>query len=189
MDTKKALLDSAETAVRKSGYDGFSYADLAADVGIRKASIHYHFPTKAVLALDLMKRYHADMQEQLAAIDAGANNAGERLQGQIDRYREALADGKQLCLCVAFSVSTESLDKELTDELSRYRDKSIDWLKSVFEAALNDGSILAIADPPDEAGACLATLEGAHLAARAQGNIARFDEALQSLVKRIQPKL
>lgn len=186
MNTKEALLDSAENAVRRSGYDGFSYADLAADVGIRKASIHYHFPTKASLALELMQRYHADMQKQLAAIDALAGNAGERLKGQISRYREALANGKKLCLCVAFSISTESLDTKLTDELNRYRTESIDWLKSVFDAAQADGSIVGIDDPLVEARACIATLEGAHLAARAESNIRRFDEALQALVERIR---
>lgn len=56
MDTRTALLQSAERAARQRGYDGFSYADLAGDVGLRKASIHHHFPTKATLALALIER-------------------------------------------------------------------------------------------------------------------------------------
>ena len=56
MDTRTALLESAERTARQRGYDGFSYADLADDVGIRKASIHHHFPTKATLALALIER-------------------------------------------------------------------------------------------------------------------------------------
>ena len=60
-DTKTALLNSAERAARSKGFDGFSYADLAKEVGIRKASIHYHFPTKDALTISLMVRYHSDM--------------------------------------------------------------------------------------------------------------------------------
>ena len=56
-ETRNALLVAAEEAARARGIDGFSYADLAETVGIRKASIHYHFPTKDALADAVMRRY------------------------------------------------------------------------------------------------------------------------------------
>lgn len=57
MNTKTNLLNSAERVARTRGFDGFSYADLAADVGTIKASIHHHFASKAALAVTLMNRY------------------------------------------------------------------------------------------------------------------------------------
>ena len=184
MDTKQALLDSAENAVRMSGYDGFSYADLSREVGIRKASIHYHFPTKADLALELMRRYDADRIAQLAAIDARSDRAADRLTGQINRYRDALEGGNKLCLCVAFSISTDHLDDALIAQLQRYRSESIAWLTSVFDRAVWDGSIRDVESPAEEAAACLALLEGGHLAARAERDVTRFDAAVAQLQRR-----
>ena len=106
-ETKTSLLDSAERAVRTYGFDGFSYADLAADVGIRKASIHHHFPTKADLSVALMQRYHLELEKVCADIDATASTGGARLYALVDRYRNALDGGKSLCLCVSFSPLPE----------------------------------------------------------------------------------
>ena len=77
-DTKTALLDLAERAVRSRGYDGFSYADLARAQGIRKASIHYHFPTKADLSQNLMARYHTRFEKQLLRITTGRRTGSMR---------------------------------------------------------------------------------------------------------------
>ena len=68
-DTKTTLLNSAERAARARGFDGFSYADLAADVGISKASIHHHFASKATLAVALMQRYYIDLEKVCTEID------------------------------------------------------------------------------------------------------------------------
>ena len=65
MNTRTSLLDSAEQAVRQRGYNGFSYADLAREIGIRKASIHHHFPTKADLGLALIERYNQNFFSKL----------------------------------------------------------------------------------------------------------------------------
>ena len=186
MDTRRALLDSAEKAVRRSGYDGFSYADLAEEVGIRTASIHYHFPRKAALALALMQRYAAKGDRQLARIDADAPSGGERLTGQIARYRKALDEGRQLCLCVAFSVSPNPLEQELIAEIERFRERSVDWLTSVFTAGKQDGTIGQVAEPEAEARACLALLEGAHLATRVSRDLRVFDRTVALLKDRIQ---
>ncbi|MEO9863924.1 TetR/AcrR family transcriptional regulator, partial [Yoonia sp.] len=79
-DTKTALLDSAERAARTRGFDGFSYADLAQDVGIRKASIHHHFPTKAALSAALMERYYNDLKAVCEDIDMSQETGGARLR-------------------------------------------------------------------------------------------------------------
>ena len=67
--TKAALLSYAETQMRSKGYSAFSYADLAAKVGIRKASIHHHFPTKECLGAELINDYIARFNETLLSIE------------------------------------------------------------------------------------------------------------------------
>lgn len=185
IDTKTALLDSAERAARTRGFDGFSYADLAQDVGIRKASIHHHFPTKATLSVELMRRYYTDLKAICADIDATVETGGERLLALIERYRSALDGGKSLCLCVSFSISRESLPPEVTQQISRFRSMMIDWLNVTFEVGQTDGTITGIADPRPEAAAALPLLEGAQLAARAEENPILFENALRLLTQRI----
>ena len=183
-DTKTALLDSAERAARTRGFDGFSYADLAEDVGIRKASIHHHFPTKAALSVALMQRYYIELEKTCAGIDAAETSGGARLSALIDIYRNALDGGKSLCLCVSLSTSRESLPPEVITQISRFRVMMIHWLKTTFETGKSDSTIAGVDDPTKEAAATLPLLEGAQLAARAEENPILFETALQLLLQR-----
>jgi len=183
-DTKTALLDFAEQAARSRGFDGFSYADLAKSVGIRKASIHYHFPTKAELSEALMDRYHETISAKCAEIIASSDKASDRLLGLIDLYRMALNEGRTLCLCVSFTASHQSLSDAVNAKISAFRSAIVKWLQSVFVLGQEDASILGVTEPKLEAFATLAVLEGAHLAARADEDVAVFDQAVAVITAR-----
>ena len=184
-DTKTALLDSAERAARNLGFDGFSYAHLAEDVGIRKASIHHHFPSKAALSVALVERYTEELRMICAEIDAAEPSANGRLTAVINRYRDALRGGKSLCLCVSLSISRESLPREVIEQIGGFRAMIINWLTAVFELGKSDGTIAAVGEPALEAAATLPLLEGAQLVARAEENPKMFDRSLQLLVLRL----
>ncbi len=183
-DTKTALLDSAENAARSRGFDGFSYADLAEEVGIRKASIHHHFATKAALSIALMRRYSAELEAACQEIDVRYATAAGRLNAVIEYYRQALQGGKSLCLCVSFSTSRDSLPQEVIAEIGQFRQKMLRWVETIFRLAQSDGSIRDVSDPKLEAAATLPLLEGAQLAARAEEDLALFDIAMRLLAKR-----
>lgn len=185
-DTKTNLLDSAERAARTRGFDGFSYADLAADVGITKASIHHHFSSKATLAVALMQRYYLDLETACAEIDQEQTTGAARLEALIARYRGALDGGQSLCLCVSFSTSTQSLTTATIAEMNRFRSMMIDWLSKTFAQGKKDGTIQSVVDPIAEAAATLPLLEGAQLAARAAQNTERFDAATHLLSIRLR---
>lgn len=184
-DTRAALLDAAELCARTRGYDGFSYADLAEAVGIRKASIHHHFPTKSDLALALITRYCARIYEAQADLAARKLSAGERLREFLAMGRAALGQGDRLCLCVVLCVGREGLSPQVLKELDAYHERTIDWLTDVFKLAKKDGTVSGVERPAVEAVACLAQMEGALLIARSGENPARFDAAIQSLRARI----
>jgi TetR/AcrR family transcriptional repressor of nem operon len=186
-DTKTALLDSAEWAARTLGFDGFSYADLASDVGIRKASIHHHFPSKANLSVALMRRYFETFETVRAGFQANPSDGGAQLAAIISNYRVGLNGGKSLCLCVSFTTSRESLPPEVAQLISRFRTLMIEWLEVAFRAGANDGSITGVLNPEMEAVATLSLLEGAQLVARAQEDPILFDNAVQLLKLRITP--
>ena len=185
MDTKTALLDAAEKAARANGHDGFSYGDLSKVIGISKASIHHHFPSKANLIEMLMGRYQATVADEFSRIDALAQNAGQRLRGFINTYRTALNGGDSLCLCVALSVGRDGLEDIVKGQLHGFREMCLAWLEDVFESGVADGTIAGVIEPKNEAATCLAIVEGAQLAARAEHNEARFGQAVTMLLGRI----
>lgn len=184
-DTRTALLDAAEYLVRARGHDGFSYADLSIAVGIRKASIHHHFPTKAGLLHMLMDRYRIAMITRYGAIDADHTRAADRLRAFIDLYRQALDGGERLCLCVALSIGRDGLDSAVHEEIATFRLATLDWLLATFEKGKHDGTLLSPHPSKANAAACLATLEGAQLAARAARDVRFFDNATAVLHNRI----
>ncbi len=183
-DTKTALLDVAEHAARARGFDGFSYADLAQAVGIRKASIHYHFPTKAALSAALMERYHTTLETACDKIAAEYQTGSAQLLALIALYRGALNDGKTLCLCVALISSRESLSDEVIEKIRNFRAMMVKKIEAILTLGQQDRSISGITNPASEARAVLALLEGAHLTARAEENLTTFDEALAILKAR-----
>jgi TetR/AcrR family transcriptional regulator, transcriptional repressor for nem operon len=98
LDTRSTLIDVATGQVRRQGYSAFSYADLADAVGIRKPSIHHHFPTKEDLGAAIVAAYTERFSEQLGRIDAETGEVVERVRAYARLYREGL-DAGQGCLC------------------------------------------------------------------------------------------
>ena len=177
VDTRTAILDMAETQVRTKGHNGFSYADLSEAVGIRKASIHYHFPAKADLLTALMERYNQTVLQHLEEVEQSSSNAAERLDRYVTLYREALKDCHCLCLCLVLTLGQDSLSDETRSVIEVFRKAALKWLEAAFQAAAEDGSVRDIGNPADEARALFAMVEGAQISARSSGDLAIFDAA------------
>src|SRR5215212_6693077 len=89
-DTADRILDLAERLVQTRGFNGFSYADIASELGVTKASLHYHFPTKAELGRCLINRYGEAFAQALADIDADSSDAREKLRRYANLYARVL---------------------------------------------------------------------------------------------------
>ena len=183
-NTKQELLDFAELAARQRGYNGFSYADLADVAGIRKASIHYHFPTKADLSVALMKRYHKRLDAACSEIDISFETGSAKLKELISHYHIASDNGKMLCLCVSFTSCKDSLSEDTNRHLNKFREMILNWIETYLTQGKKDNSITDIRDARNEAYAILALLEGAHMAARAFNDISVFTQATSVLLSR-----
>ena len=116
-DTKGELLDAAQAMIQERGFNAFSYKDLAEVVGIRTASIHYHFAAKTDLALALMKRYSGELESALAVIDRPGRGARARLERFIDLYRQTAKRGA-ICLCGSLGADLETLPAALRVEVA-----------------------------------------------------------------------
>src|SRR5579863_2328216 len=93
-----AILDVAERLAQTRGYNGFSYADIAAELGVTKASLHYHFPSKAELGRALIERYRNVFGQALESIDLKTANPQEKLREYVELYNSVL-NNERMCLC------------------------------------------------------------------------------------------
>lgn len=184
MSKRETLLDIGEDLIRRRGFAGFSYADLAKAAGIQKASVHHHFPTKADFGLAVLDRYSG---RHLAALNelSSCRTGGLALHNAIELYRQAVGGGDQLCLCVALSGDRELLSDDVRQALANTNAKTAQWIESVLLAGRRDRSISVGGDPSEEAIAILAQLQGAQLIARAARDPALFNLALSTLSARI----
>ncbi len=184
MGTQNLLLIEAERLVRTRGFDAMSFADLATAADIRKASVHYHFPTKADLAAKMIAQYRKDTVKELAAIGDAATSSAERAEGFLKLYSDSLQQGEAVCLCVAMSAGKNSFDSKTLTELDAFQDMALRWLIEMFRT--NDGTIADVQDPEKEADALFALVEGAQLVARSHTNVSKFTDATALFAARLR---
>jgi TetR/AcrR family transcriptional regulator, transcriptional repressor for nem operon len=172
-DTKTSLLDAAAQLVQTRGYNGFSFHDLAEAVGIRTASIHYHFPTKADLGQALVTRYTADFLALLSDPDGAPE---ERLRTYVGLFRQSLASGR-MCLCGMIGAEVSGVPEELGQSVRAFFTANETWLAQVYE---QQG--LARTAAKRRARLMLAALEGAMLIARTSGDNATFEDVAKEML-------
>ncbi|WP_375465682.1 TetR/AcrR family transcriptional regulator [uncultured Methylobacterium sp.] len=179
-DTRAELLMQAETLVRSRGYSGFSYADLAGAVGIRKASIHHHFRTKADLGAALIGTYAARYDAALAAILVAHPAGIDRIEAYGRLYLGGVEQGLG-CLCAALATEGDALPERLRRDVVGFFEGHLGWLDRVLRAGQADGSIRAEIEPASHARFVVATLEGALLMERMLGGPKAFEGTLRAL--------
>ena len=179
--TATRILDVAERLAQVRGFNGFSYADIAAEVGITKAALHYHFASKADLGEALISRYAVRFGEALAAIDAGTTAAPAKLQGYADLYAGVLRD-QRMCLCGMLAAEYPTLPDAMQASVVSFFDQNEAWLQDVLEQGRGDGSLHFTGPARDVARMIISCLEGAMLVTRPYGDIPRFQDAAASLM-------
>jgi len=185
LDTPTRILDIAERLVQTRGYNGFSYADIASELGITKASLHYHFAGKAELGEALIERYAARFRERLAEIDADGAGAPAKLDAYAEIYAGVLRD-RRMCLCGMMAAEYETLPGPMREAIVRFFDESETWLVHVLEDGREAGSLRLPGPANEEARAIVDGLEGALLLARPLGDMERFDATAARLLTRLR---
>jgi TetR/AcrR family transcriptional repressor of nem operon len=180
-DTPQRALDVAERLVQTRGFNGFSYADIAASLGITKASLHYHFPTKAELGRRLIERYESRFLEVLAAIDRSGVDAREKLRRYAAIYTDVLR-ANRMCLCGMLASDYATLAKPVKDGVKHFFDRNEQWLVTVLEAGRKAGTLRFAGPPAVVAQTLVGALEGAMMLARSYGQVARFEAVAERLI-------
>jgi TetR/AcrR family transcriptional repressor of nem operon len=166
------ILDAAEARARRGGYGGFSFRDLAEDVGVKSASVHHHFPTKADLARRLAARY---LERASAALGdpsgLSAREAGARVAGMFIDGNER--DGR-MCLCGVFGAESDALPDGVPELVDGFFDHLSAWLAPAFRAggAMRPETFVA-------------ALEGGMIMARTKGRPELLREIADDLLSRL----
>lgn len=180
-DTAELTLDVAEHLVQVRGFNGFSYADIADELSISKASLHYHFRSKAQLGQALIERYGARFAEALERIDRDAGNARAKLEAYVNIYARVLR-GDRMCLCGMLAAEYETLPKAMADAVAGFFRDNEAWLTKVLAQGRMDGSLSVKVTPSQASQMILSGLEGAMLIARTDGGLRRFQSSAACLI-------
>jgi TetR/AcrR family transcriptional repressor of nem operon len=180
-DTPQRVLDVAERLVQTRGFNGFSYADIAHALGITKASLHYHFPTKAELGRRLIERYEGRFLDALAGIDRADVDAREKLRRYAAIYADLLR-ANRMCLCGMLASDYATLAKPVKEGVKHFFDRNEDWLVAVLEAGRKAGTLRFSGEPAVVALALVGSLEGAMMLARSYGDVGRFEAVTTRLI-------
>ncbi len=181
-NTRSRILDASERLVQIRGFNGFSYADVAAELAITKASLHYHFPSKAELGEALITRYAERFAQALAAIDADLTLAPAKLDAYANLYTEVLRQ-ERMCLCGMLAAEYQTLPAPIRNAVVEFLDDNEAWLALVLENGREDGSLRFSDTAADTARSIVSGLEGAMLLARPYGAIERFETAAAQLLR------
>jgi TetR/AcrR family transcriptional repressor of nem operon len=180
-DTPTRILDIGERLVQVRGFNGFSYADVAAELDMTKAALHYHFPGKAELGRALIERYTERFVAALADIDARIPDAPAKLDAYAGLYADVLRD-RRMCLCGMLAAEYQTLPDPMRDAVIAFIDANEAWVDKVLSDGRRDGTIALAGPASDAARLIVSGLEGAMLVARPYGDVARFDTAAGGLL-------
>lgn len=184
--TADDILAAARPLILAGGYNGFSYADIAEVVGIRKASIHHHFPSKVDLVRTLVFRYREDARAGFAELERTAKDPGEQLSNYIGYWEKCIIDASApFCICALLASELPALPAEVATEVRLHFETLSEWLTSAFERGAKSGIFQLQSAPRTEAEAFMAAVHGGMLSARVHGNPKLFGMITASVRARL----
>jgi TetR/AcrR family transcriptional regulator, transcriptional repressor for nem operon len=178
-DTRAKILASADRLLRSHGFSGFSYQDIARPLGIRNAAVHYHFSTKADLALAVIERYRQLLRDRTGAFMASGGDAVEQLEGFIAFSTAECCQQHTMCPVGALSAEFYSLPDAVQAAAQRLLDELLAWMTRVCALGREQGRMHFEGDAAAKAQQIVASLQGARQLARFRGAQAMRDVAEQ----------
>lgn len=185
MDMKEHILDIAQRLIQLRGVNGFSYADIAKEVGVSKASLHHHFATKTDLVSRLLDRYSAQLQEYLDQLLHSEPSAMGRLEGYANLYRKTL-DSERVCMGGMLSAEAMTLDERVHPQLAHFFDLQVQWLTQVIEAGRAKGELTQTGTAEQDASAIIAALQGGLVVSRSARTNTFFDQCAHGVIDRLR---
>lgn len=176
INAREAILLAARNIAQSQGYNGLNFRDLAQAVGIKPASIYYHFPSKADLGIAVARRYWQDGAAALETLSEDAPDPAEALRRFPEIFRRSLEAGNRLCLASFVGAETDNLPTAMAEEIQAFAQVNTDWLRRQLVAA----NCCEATDSDVRARAIFSAVAGAQLIARSRSDITLFDTLIEA---------
>jgi TetR/AcrR family transcriptional regulator, transcriptional repressor for nem operon len=184
--TANRIIAAGRQLIMRRGYHGFSYADIAEAIDIRKASIHHHFPAKTDLVIAVLDEWREALDADVAALQASGADAIAQLRAYIGHWERCIADDTApFCVAGMLGAELPSLPEEIAQAVKAFFDSLTSWLEQVFESGVQKDLIKLDSPVQTEAAMLVSLVYGAMLSARAYGNVALFKDVTESAVARL----
>jgi len=174
-NTKRAILDLAESLLQERGFNGFSYAHIAAELSVKNAAIHYHFPTKDALGCAVIQRYRDRFQLWINNARVKNLSPEEKVDWFFSIYTNTRADHGKVCLAGSLETEFNSIPDSLREQTQALTKELLSWLEATLREGRDAGVFRFSGDPASKAALILSSLQGALQMARALGT-AKFNE-------------
>lgn len=165
--TVDKIIGSALVMVQQRGFSGFSFRDIATEIGIKTASIHYHFPTKPDLARAILNEVRTGFQLELNRIDREFNDSQEKLKAFIRIFDATFGDGDRLCPFCMVACAQDGVPNYVTQEVRAFWSTGEQWVAAQISAGQLTGVFNSAVSPVTSGRVLVAMLEGAMVTARA----------------------
>ncbi|MFZ3483532.1 TetR/AcrR family transcriptional regulator [Sphingomonas sp. 3-13AW] len=186
-NTAEKLVDGAAQLIMRGGYNGFSYADLAERFGIRKPSIHHHFPSKVDLVIRVVEEGRARIRAQIAFLRENAPAAMDQLLMYTGYWERCIQDqSAPFCLAAVLAAELPALPEPIAAAVRGHFADLAAWLDGVLALGVRQGTMSLETSPKLEAENFMAAVYGAMLVARALEDPGRFKTIVDSQIDRIR---
>jgi TetR/AcrR family transcriptional repressor of nem operon len=181
------LLEEARQLIADVGYSGFSYADLSGRVGIRKPSIHHHFPTKVDLVVAVLDQQREAIRAQIDALDSDGADALAQLDAYLDYWKRCIVDQTAaFCIAGVLAVEMPGLPSEVADAVQGHFNDLSEWLERVMTLGVAQGTIRLELDPQQSSQFFQTTIYGAMVMARAFDDPGKFTFVVDAFLARMK---
>jgi TetR/AcrR family transcriptional repressor of nem operon len=185
-DTKTLILDVAHKLMVERGFSAFSYADIADAVQIRKASIHYHFPTKTELVVAVLERHRLRMQEAHMGLDEHVASPADRLKKYMEYWEVCIRNmSDPFCIAALLGAELPSLPEEVQAEVGKHFTSLRQWIARTLKAGAKQGEIRLQGSADVEAEMLMAAVHGGMISARVNKSSAVFKHVTTNALQRL----
>ncbi len=187
-DTQTQILDTAQELIQRLGVNAMSYQDISKAVGIRKASIHYHFPTKDDLIAALLDRYNAYFLRLVDSIIAQPDSAETKLRRYCALFEATLSSGEgdKACLYGMVGAELATLKHPLAERVAAFYRNNEERLARILKQGTNAGEFGFAGDVQVMATLVFSLLEGGILIARAHGGAIQYRAVIEQLMRLVK---
>lgn len=185
--TAGKLVVEAGQLIANVGYNGFSYADLSGRLGIRKPSIHHHFPSKVDLVVAVVEQQRAAIRAQIEALEDKTPDAIGQLLAYVDYWKRCIGDqSATFCLAGVLAVELPGLPPAVADAVQGHFDDLGQWLERVMTLGSQQGTIQLELEPKTSAQFFQTAVYGAMVMARAYNDPAKFSFIVDTFLARMR---